>query len=196
MNTCSCRGSRFDYHLPRLLQHSSPYRDQYTNVILDLRVPTQVCDSRCGTGLYGDFNCDWLGLGLTCRRCFEETSVAQFADSIAKTRGQRVILCATHEPPLSAVSLKSHIEEKLGHGGGGGGDANASTTFPQESGRSDHSTAVYVGSTTINQMCVFLRGYFDLLAEVRLSVSSVLEFMPGMHVAVATHPRDFQVFNR
>ncbi|CAM9477738.1 unnamed protein product [Ectocarpus sp. 8 AP-2014] len=33
-----------------------------------------VCDSRCGTGLYGDFNCDWLGLGLTCRRCFEETS--------------------------------------------------------------------------------------------------------------------------
>ncbi|CAM9279034.1 unnamed protein product, partial [Ectocarpus sp. 12 AP-2014] len=155
-----------------------------------------VCDSRCGTGLYGDFNCDWLGLGLSCRQCFQETSVAQLADSIAKTRGQRVILCATHEPPLSAGSLKSHIEEELGRGGGGGGDANASTTFPLESDRSNHSTAVFVGSTTINQMCVFLRGYFDLLAETRLSVSSVLEFMPGMRVAVATHPRDFQVFNR
>ncbi|CAM9281756.1 unnamed protein product [Ectocarpus fasciculatus] len=155
-----------------------------------------VCDSRCGTGLYGDFNCDWLGLGLACRRCFQETAVAHLADTIAKTHGQRVILCATHEPPMSVGSLTSHIEEKFGNGSGAAGDDHASTTSSEESDRSDHSTAVYVGSTTTNQMCVFLRGYFDLLAEARLSVSSVLHFMPGLRVAVATHPRDFQVFNR
>ena len=62
-----------------------------------------MCDHTCGSGRYGDFNCDWRGHGSTCRYCFDDVKTALLADEVAKRRGGRVIMCDTHEPPHEAI---------------------------------------------------------------------------------------------
>eukprot|EP00904_Undaria_pinnatifida_P002830 jgi/Undpi1/12548/HiC_scaffold_6.g02217.m1 len=62
-----------------------------------------VCDTTCGSGRYGDYNCNWRGHGSTCRYCFEDIKTAMLADEVAKRRGGRVIMCDTHEPPRETL---------------------------------------------------------------------------------------------
>ncbi len=59
--------------------------------------PCQVCDSSCGTNRYGDYNCDWKGLGPKCRQCFDDDDIeaALVADDVAKRHGGRVVMCST-----------------------------------------------------------------------------------------------------
>lgn len=59
--------------------------------------PRQVCDASCGTSRYGDYNCDWKGLGSKCRFCFDDSDIdaAVVADGVAKRHGGRVIMCST-----------------------------------------------------------------------------------------------------
>lgn len=58
------------------------------------------------------------------------------------------------------------------------------------------ATMAYSGDITRGEVCAFMPGYFDFLPETRVSVASVLHFMPGMKVGIATNPMDFHVFNR
>ncbi|CAN0456913.1 unnamed protein product [Ascophyllum nodosum] len=64
-----------------------------------------VCDSSCGTGRYGNFNCNWRYYGNKCRFCFDDQESALMADEVAKRHGGRVIMCSTLEPPQVASSL-------------------------------------------------------------------------------------------
>jgi len=51
-----------------------------------------VCDFRCGSGNYGDYNCNWRDHGAHCRHCFDNLAVALVADRAAKRSGGRVIM--------------------------------------------------------------------------------------------------------
>ncbi|CAM9997646.1 unnamed protein product, partial [Ectocarpus sp. 8 AP-2014] len=164
-----------------------------------------VCDYRCGSGRYGDFNCNWRGVGSTCRLCFHETSVALLADEVAKAHGGRVVMCNTHEPPLPiGLHTKATVED-TGHRSADTGDGLPSAVSSQESKRkllaaadesNDPAATAYIGTTTRGHICAFMRGYVELLPETKVSVSSVLELMPGMRVAIATDATGFQEFER
>lgn len=65
----------------------------------------QVCDVTCGTGRYGDYNCNWRDRGVTCRYCFVDLETALIADEVAQRRGGRVIMCNTHETPPSELLM-------------------------------------------------------------------------------------------
>ncbi|CAB1106307.1 unnamed protein product [Ectocarpus sp. CCAP 1310/34] len=164
-----------------------------------------VCDYRCGSGWYGDFNCNWRGLGSTCRLCFHETSVALLADEVAKAHGGRVVMCNTHEPPLPIGSHTKATVENTGKRSADTSDGLPSAVSSRESKRkllaaadeSNNPAAIaYIGTTTRGHICAFMRGYVELLPETKVSVSSVLELMPGMRVAIATDATSFQEFDR
>lgn len=55
-------------------------------------VSLQVCDHTCGSGRFGNNNCDWRGYGENCRYCFENTVDALGADKLAQIQGGRVIM--------------------------------------------------------------------------------------------------------
>ncbi|CAM9423519.1 unnamed protein product, partial [Hapterophycus canaliculatus] len=150
-----------------------------------------ICDYRCGGGTYGDFHCNWRGLGDKCRLCFHDTATAYLADGIAKAHDSRVIMCATYEPPVFGASFfESYVVR------------NSSTDNIQApplldiDGGGDPAQTVHSGNVLRSEMCAFLRGYFEFLAETEVAVSSILQLMPGMRVGIATHPRDYHVFNR
>lgn len=156
-------------------------------------LPGQVCDYRCGSGVYEDLHCNWRGLGRTCRFCFQDAFEAHLADEIAKTNGSRVILCETHEPPLAIWSSSVH---KVGR-------ITPSLELPLEAVTKAPDVDIpalaattYSGNVTRGELCAFMIGYFEFLPETTVAVSSVVHFMPGMRVGIATNPRDFHVFNR
>ncbi|CAN0285107.1 unnamed protein product [Ectocarpus sp. 6 AP-2014] len=164
-----------------------------------------VCDYRCGSGRYGDFNCNWRGVDSTCRLCFHKTSVALLADEVAKAHGGRVVMCNTHEPPLPIGSHTKATVEDTGHRSADTGDGLPSAVSSQESKRkllavadesNDPAATAYIGTTTRGHICAFMRGFVELLPETRVSVSSVLELMPGIRVAIATDAAGFQEFTR
>ncbi|CAM9352251.1 unnamed protein product, partial [Ectocarpus sp. 13 AM-2016] len=169
-------------------------------------VDDTVCDYRCGSGRYGDLHCNWKGLGKTCRLCFRQTPAALVADQVAMTHGARVILCHTHEPPLPIASFSKGVKEPMRSSSNddGGEDLSSSISsgklepeiFVAIDNGADPSTTNFIGTTTHGHMCAFLQGYFELLAETRVSVASILDLMTGMRVAIATHPRDFHAYQR
>lgn len=54
----------------------------------------------------------------------------------------------------------------------------------------------YTKDLVRGDICAFTTGYFVFLAETAVSVKSIVHFMPGMRVIVATDPAYFSVFNR
>lgn len=155
----------------------------------------QICDYRCGNGRYKDLHCNWRGLGQSCRYCSLELSAARVADKVAAKVGARIVLCDTHEPPPPVEAddddldsrENSREQEKRStiHDGVGetdGDDVSAATKFGPSFAR--------------DRICAFLPGYLEFLRETELAVSSVLHFMPGMRIGIATSARDFHVFNR
>lgn len=155
-------------------------------------LPGQVCDYRCGSGVFGDLHCNWRGLGRSCRFCFRDAFEARLADEIATANGTRVILCATHEPPV-AISSSSMQEFR------GVGRNESSLTLPEAPSDVDifaEAVSTHSGNITRGQMCAFMVGYFEFFPETKVAVSSVVHFMPGMRIGIATNPKDFHVFNR
>lgn len=49
---------------------------------------------------------------------------------------------------------------------------------------------------TRGELCAVLPGYLEFFAEINVSVHSILDFMPGMRVVIATNVYDFHVYNR
>ncbi|CAM9750544.1 unnamed protein product [Ectocarpus sp. 4 AP-2014] len=153
--------------------------------------PDTVCDYRCGSGLHGDLYCNWRDLGDTCRLCFNEGLAAHLADEVAIAQGARVILCNTHEPPIrSEPEMERLIDES---------ERSRTAAANRSLGESEESEEDLLSPAEISsrgEMCAFMGGYFDFMSETTSSVHSVLEFMEGMRIAIATHPMDFHVFNR
>lgn len=56
------------------------------------RLSQQVCDRSCGTGRFGNYNCNWRDYGASCRFCFEDREKALLANDVAKQRGGAVIM--------------------------------------------------------------------------------------------------------
>jgi len=147
----------------------------------------QVCDYRCGSGRYGDLNCNWRGMGRTCRLCFGDPLAARVADDISKAHGSRVILCNTHEPPSDNDSHRELISEDT--------DSAADTGLVVDD-EDDPAAMPYTGDVARGELCAFVRGYAQMLPEISGTVSSILAFMPGMRVGIATTPGDFRAFNK
>ena len=73
----------------------------------------QVCDEACGTGLHGDYNCNWRELGAKCRSCFDDVDAALKADEVAKRHGGRVIMCDTYVPfPCVVLGIPANVQKK------------------------------------------------------------------------------------
>lgn len=47
-----------------------------------------------------------------------------------------------------------------------------------------------------HEMCAFVPGYFQFIAETEVTVQSIIQFMRGMRVVVAVHPTDLYVYQR
>lgn len=58
------------------------------------------------------------------------------------------------------------------------------------------AAAPFVGDIMHGNICLFIPGYFEFFHEARLAVESVLTFMPGVRIVIATHPMDYHVFYR
>ncbi|CAN0034630.1 unnamed protein product, partial [Scytosiphon promiscuus] len=164
-----------------------------------------ICDYRCGSGKYGDFHCNWRGLGEKCRFCFHDTPAAYLADGYAKARDSRVIMCATHEPPAFSEPIFEYSPlDKIVTSSGDPTFVRINSSVEgilEEPHRDDHqktdpSKTVYSDDIVRGEICAFLRGYFEFLPETEVAVSSILQLMPGMRVGIATLPRDYHVFNR
>lgn len=56
--------------------------------------------------------------------------------------------------------------------------------------------APFIGDIMHGNICHFIPGYFEFFHETRLAVATILTFMPGVRVVVATHPMDYHVFYR
>lgn len=54
----------------------------------------------------------------------------------------------------------------------------------------------YTKDLVRGDICAFTTGYFVFLRETAASVKSVIHFMRGLRVVVATDPAYFSVFNR
>lgn len=46
------------------------------------------------------------------------------------------------------------------------------------------------------ELCAFVPGYFQFIAETEATVQSVVHFMRGMRIRVAVHPHEFYVYNK
>ncbi|CAN0000310.1 unnamed protein product [Ectocarpus sp. 6 AP-2014] len=201
----SANPSKPDAHVVMCDTTQPPPASSCTTACQD--APDTVCDYRCGSGRYGDFNCDWRGLGSTCRLCFNELPAAHLADEFAKAHGGRVVMCNTHEPPPPIGSYTNDKEEEDGHGSADAGNGPTLVApAPQERNNKEivsgdeesqgPAATEYIGTTTRGHICAFMRGYSRLLPMMKVSVSSVLQFMPGMRIGITTHPREFEEFNR
>lgn len=158
-----------------------------------------MCDYRCGSRVYGDLHCNWRGFGQTCRFCFHDPFEAYLADESAKLKGSRVILCATHEPPVGVWSNSALSSVEVGDLG----STKTALDIPVEGdtkapdvGMAANASTLYSGDITRGEMCAFMTGYFEFLPETRVAVSSVTHFMAGMKVGIATSFADFHAFNR
>lgn len=90
-----------------------------------------MCDHTCGTGRFGDYNCNWRDHGTDCRYCFNDEQQALKADQIAQQSGGRVIMCDTHEPPrewtpnMALMAIDKSLDDK------GNGDADTANKSKQ-----------------------------------------------------------------
>lgn len=104
-------------------------------------------------------------------------------------------MCDTYEPPVfGGPFFEARARDQTLRTSEADTDQEASLE-DIDSG-DDVAKVVHSGDVLRGDMCSFLRGYFEFLAETKVAVSSILRFMPGMRVAIATLPRDYHVYNR
>ena len=60
----------------------------------------------------------------------------------------------------------------------------------------DPREVFFTKDVTRGEICAFEPGYLEFLAETNHTVNSVLGFMPGVRVSIATSIYDFHVYNR
>lgn len=60
----------------------------------------------------------------------------------------------------------------------------------------DPTKEVYVKDIARGQICAFMIGYSTYLKETEVAAKSVLTLMPGVRVAIATHPDELSDFSR
>ncbi|CAM9790044.1 unnamed protein product [Ectocarpus fasciculatus] len=167
-----------------------------------------VCDRSCGTGRYGDYNCNWRGYGENCRFCYNDRLQAMAANVIAKQRGGSVVMCHTFEPPTEDDDWESPVEAvhagarvELGEEDDAGTQEQApqtssSVTFTDEDTSSNPAEEPFVTGIKRGQICAFLTSNAFFLKETEITVKSIGQFMPGMRVAIATDADNVSVFKR
>lgn len=115
-------------------------------------------------------------------------------------------MCDTHEPPpairpdptleLDGVGRNSPVAVTDAPAADNAARAATYTEEPEKAAEVDAAAIEYSGNITRSEICAFMVGYAAFLSETSVGVSSVLHFMPGTKVAIATNPTDFDVFNR
>ena len=141
-----------------------------------------------------DWHCNWLSLGATCRFCFHDIAAARRADKIAREEGGRVIMCQTHYVPPEGHDFGTVINNDLYL------RSNEiipmDYTYLKEEPSSNLAAIPFIGDIKRGDICIFIPGYFEFFHETRIAVSTISTFMPGVRVAIATHPMDYRVFYR
>eukprot|EP00903_Cladosiphon_okamuranus_P005533 g5510.t1 len=187
---------------------------QSTNCSVKCATKTDtVCDYRCGSGTFGDYNCNWRDRGAHCRFCFDDLNAAIMADKAAKRKGGRVIMCNTHEPPEERKKLEVYaLEQERAEAAAAAVDVaedekDSGVKLRRAADQEEEEEEEIVAPVTASMMpytkdlvhgdlCAFTTGYFTFLAETESSVRSIQHFMPGVRVRVAVDPVYFSVFNR
>ncbi|CAM9670176.1 unnamed protein product, partial [Ectocarpus fasciculatus] len=171
-----------------------------------------ICDHRCGSDLFGNYNCNWRDHGEHCRYCFHDMAAALVADKAAKSTGGRVIMCKTHEPPVerTQAELDALEKERIERVAEAAAAKMAKATKPKQKRSSkkecaslqDYDPTVppamieYTEDLLRGEMCAFATGYYVFLRESEASVKSLAHFVPGMRVRIAVDDIHFSVFNR
>lgn len=60
----------------------------------------------------------------------------------------------------------------------------------------DDRRQLFTKDITRGEICVFVPGYLEYLAETNHTVNSVLVFLPGVRVSIVTSIFDYHVYNR
>lgn len=108
-------------------------------------------------------------------------------------------MCKTHEPPAANVAkaeaFRSLIED--------GVQLRAVGPTPVVNANPNElsvdvgpASIAFIGDIIRDNICIFIPGYFEFFHETRVGVASIETFMPGVRVAIATHPMDYHVFHR
>ncbi|CAM9733800.1 unnamed protein product, partial [Laminaria digitata] len=172
-----------------------------------------VCDTRCGSGRYDDYNCNWRGYGSSCRFCFTNRKEALNANEAAKRTGGAVIMCHTYEPPTEVDQWGPAGIEKtaIGIADSDSGDHTSKYSShrclylgPRSVARRDIEEDVdlsphmepYVKDVVRGQLCAFMIGFAPFVLETQVAVESIVHFMPGMRIAIAAHYEDVPLFER
>lgn len=54
----------------------------------------------------------------------------------------------------------------------------------------------FVNDIVRGELCAFFVSYSSFIRETEVAVKSIHQFMPGMRIAIATHPNDYSVHER
>lgn len=159
----------------------------------------QVCDSGCGTPPYGS-PCNWSNLGMKCPFCFHQATTALIAGKITHEARGRLILCDINEtfPGEPSMARIADVTPRFQNDGvvGKVNSTPADGTHMGEPPSIKPAEAPFIGDIMHGNICHFIPGYFEFFHEARLAVASILTFMPGVRVVIATHPMDYHVFDR
>lgn len=60
----------------------------------------------------------------------------------------------------------------------------------------DPANEPYVKGVKRGQICAFMTGFSFFIMETKVAVESVIHFMPGMRIAIATQAEEVSVFER
>ena len=107
-------------------------------------------------------------------------------------------MCETHEPPPEGHDTKTVVGiVPIVELGSMEEVSSTDKKDKKEPPQDFNSSGIpFIGDVRRGNICIFTSGYFDFFHETRLLVETIMEFMPGVKVAVATHPMDYHVYNR
>ncbi|CAN0334430.1 unnamed protein product, partial [Ectocarpus sp. 12 AP-2014] len=173
----------------------------------------RVCDSNCSRGdAYGTLGCGAKSgkYGAECRACYNDVKKARKQD----TPGNRAIMCSTREPvDVYGRRLSAHHEDyslELAQlmGAEDSEDEDSEDGFEprvevEVGGREKAirffeaaAERTYLGEVQRSDLCAFVSGRVGDEAMWEVTVKSILQFMPGMKVAIAAEAEGLDAYER
>ncbi|CAM9712766.1 unnamed protein product [Ectocarpus sp. 4 AP-2014] len=173
----------------------------------------RVCDSNCSRGdAYGTLGCGAKDgkYGADCRACYNDVEKARKQD----TPGNRAIMCSTGKPvdvyrrrlsadhedysfELAQLMKAEDSKDKDSEDGFEprmkvevGGREKAIRFFEAAAERT------YLGEVERGNLCAFVGGRVGEEAMLEVTVKSILQFMPGMKVAIAAAAEGLDAYER
>lgn len=156
-------------------------------------VSSMVC--RLVPGGVGGFRIVWfrtslsLSLSLSNKHTHARTHTHMYSVHMALLPTERSPTLTLSSPPLRFSRCSQLIDFRGRLGACRSSSTDDDTPY-------DPANEPYLKDITRGQICAFMTGFSSFLKETEVTVKSIVQFMPGMRVAIATQDHDVSVFER